>query len=104
MNSYRRLRNLLWRASMKGLSRRHHITRYHIYNGSQSIAFKPPRRNGRVLSVSHSERLAHLIGLKPSKLVQANYPKFNFVSLLFGNGSFDYVLSDQVLEHIESNP
>lgn len=104
MNIYRQLRNLAWRASMKGLSRGPHITRYYMYDRLQSIGSKLPSKNGRVLSVSHSENLADLVGLEPSEIVSANYPEHNFLSLPFENESFDYVLSDQVLEHIEGNP
>lgn len=104
MNIYRRLRNLAWRASMKGLSRGPHITRYYMYDRLQSIGSKLPRKSGRVLSISRSENLADLIGLEPNEIVSANYPEHNFLSLAFEDESFDYVLSDQVLEHIEGNP
>jgi SAM-dependent methyltransferase len=104
MNIYRKLRNLAWRASMKGLSRGPHITRYYMYDRLKSIGSKLPSKNGRVLSISHSENLAELVGLEPSEIVSANYPEHNFLSLPFENESFDYVLSDQVLEHIEGNP
>lgn len=104
MNFYRRLRNLVWRASMKGLSRGPHITRYFMYERLQSIGSKLPSNTSRVLSVSHSENLAELVGLNVSEIVSANYPEHNFLSLPFENESFDYVLSDQVLEHVEGNP
>lgn len=104
MNIYRKLRNLAWRASMKGLSRGPNITRYYMYDRLQSIGTKLPIKKGRVLSVSHSENLADLVSLEPSEIVSANYPEHNFLSLPFENESFDYVLSDQVLEHIEGSP
>ena len=89
---------------MIGLSRGPHITRYYMYDRLHSIASKLPSKNGRVLSISHSEKLANLVALEPSEIVSANYPEHNILSLDFENDSFDYVLSDQVLEHIEGNP
>lgn len=56
------------------------------------------------VSISHSENLADLVGLQASEIVSADYPEHNFLSLAFNDESFDYILSDQVLEHIEGNP
>jgi len=104
MNIYRKIRKIAWRASMKGLARGPHITRYYMYDRLRSISSKLPNKNGRVLSISHSENLADLVGLEPSEIVSADYPEHNLLSLAFENESFDYVLSNQVLEHIEGNP
>ena len=104
MNIYRKIRKIAWRASMKGLARGPHITRYYMYDRLRSISSKLPNKNGRVLSISHSENLADLVGLEPSESVSADYPEHNLLSLAFENESFDYVLSNQVLEHIEGNP
>lgn len=104
MNAYRRLRNLIWRASMVGLERGPHITRYRMYDRLRSLKPKLPNKNGRVLSISHSANLVDLLGLQPSEVVPADYPEHNLLSLGFADSSFDYVLSDQVLEHVEGNP
>ena len=102
--SYRKIRQLAWRASMTGLARGPHITRYYMYNRLQSIAPQIAKDGGRVLSISHSENLVALLGLRPTEIVSANYPEHNVLSLQFPDSSFDYVLSDQVLEHIEGDP
>lgn len=104
MNIYRKLRGWAWRASMKGLTLGPHITRYFMYKRLHSVGAKLPHRGGRVLSISHSVNLADLIGLQPSEVITANYPEHNFLSLGFPDASFDYVLSDQVLEHVEGDP
>ena len=104
MNIYRTLRNFVWRASMYGLPRGPRITRNFMYDRLHSIGPKLPNKYGRVLSISHSANLADLVGLKPSEVVSADYPEHNMLALSFPDASFDYVLSDQVLEHIEGNP
>jgi SAM-dependent methyltransferase len=104
MNIYRKLREWAWLGSMVGLARGPHITRYAMYDRLQSIAHKLPNKGGRVLSISHSDNLASLVGLQPSEIVSANYPEHNFICLNFPDESFDYVVSDQVLEHVEGDP
>ena len=104
MNICRKLRETAWRASTQGLARGPHITRYFMYERLRSVAASLPSRTGPVLSISHSEHLAELMGLEPTELVAANYPEHNILSLSFPADSFAFVLSDQVLEHIEGNP
>jgi len=104
MNVYKKLRNLAWRASMVGLPRGSHLTRYYMYGRLQSIGPKLPIKNGRVLSISQSAILAELVGLEPSEVVPADYPEQNVLALDFESESFDCVVSDQVLEHVEGNP
>ena len=83
MNPYRQLRYWAWNISMLGLARGPHITRYFMYERLQSIGPKLASRGGRVLSVSHSENLADLVGLEPSEIIAANYPETSFLSLPF---------------------
>jgi len=104
MSIYRKLRRLAWRASMKGLVRGPHITRYYMFERLQEIGRTLPNRNGRVLSINHSANLIGLVGLKTSDIVAADYPQQNILALGFADDSFDYVVSDQVLEHVEGDP
>jgi len=100
----RKLRATLWRLSTKGLPRGPHITRYAMYKRLAEIGSALPIREGRVLSISHSKSLCDVLGLHPTEVVEANYPDYNMLSLGFPNDSFDFVLSDQVLEHVEGDP
>lgn len=99
-----KIRQFAWQASMTGLHRGPHITRYYMYNCLQKLGQDLQLRPGRVLSVSHSDKLASLLGIEANEMVSADYPEHNFLSLNFPDSSFDYVISDQVLEHVEGDP
>lgn len=99
-----RIRRVLWRLSMLGLPRGPHITRFSMYAHLAKIGLHLPRRSGKILSVSHSANLADVMGLQATEIVQADYPEYSMLSLPFPDESFDFVLSDQVLEHVEGNP
>jgi SAM-dependent methyltransferase len=99
-----KLKCFLWRCSIRGLAKGPHITRYVMYTRLAELGKDLPRKTGRVLSVSHSSNLAGLMGIQPSEIVEASYPDENILGLTFPDESFDFVLSDQVFEHIEGNP
>jgi SAM-dependent methyltransferase len=104
MIQYRNLLNFLGSASVIGLACGPHITRYSMYSRLRSLGSILPHRKGRTLSISHSENLDNLLGLESSEIVLADYPDHDLIALNFPDGAFDYVLSDQVLEHVEGNP
>ena len=64
----------------------------------------PYVRHGRILSISHSTRLGTEIGLDMRGAVESNYPEERITEIPHEDESFDYVLSDQVLEHVEGDP
>ena len=104
MNLYRKLRNIAWRASMKGLPRGPHLSRYFMYKRLGEVGMTLPNRSGRVLSISRSQNICEIMHLTPSEIVPADYPEHNMLSLKFPDNSFDFVISDQVLEHVEGAP
>jgi len=104
MNLSRDIRKVAWQASMAGFPRGPHITRYYMYNHLEKLGRKLQFNAGRTLSVSHSDRLATVLGIEASEVVLADYPEHNLLSLNFPDSSFDYLLSDQVLEHVEGDP
>jgi SAM-dependent methyltransferase len=91
------------KASMAGLRRGPHITRFSMYRRLATIV-PPPESGARILSISHSTALCGVLGFGDAELVEANYPEVNFLSLPYRDGEFDYVVSDQVLEHVQGNP
>jgi SAM-dependent methyltransferase len=58
----------------------------------------------RVLSISHSERLAKLLGFTDDQITDVAYPEHSIFDLPFEDETFDAVVSDQVLEHLEGDP
>jgi len=93
----------LIRLLMKGFTRGPHITRYYMYE-RLSYFKQSPCIDARVLTISHSNVLGSILGLDKCKITDANYPKYNILQLPFGDKTFDYVVSDQVLEHVEGDP
>lgn len=66
----------------------------------QSIGRGLPVRSGRALAVSHSRNLCDLVGFE-GEVIEADYPEHDLLNLAFENASFDLVVADQVLEHVE---
>ena len=88
------------------LSQGVHVTRYYMYRELAAVLQDGKNGKGKkVLSISHSMRLVHLLGLKEALIIEANYPEHDATNLsMFSDGEFDYIVSDQVLEHVEGNP
>jgi len=89
---------------MKGLKRGPHITRYAMYQRLSTIGKTFLNKNGSVLSISKSASICDILELSPKEITEVNYPDQNVLSLNFNDNSFDYVVSDQVLEHVEGDP
>jgi len=104
MRILQKVRELVWRLSMRGLRRGPRITRYFMYERLRAVGTLLPHRTGCVLAISHSANLCGLLSLKPTAVVEANYPEHSILHLDYPDASFDHVLSDQVLEHVEGSP
>ena len=57
-----------------------------------------------MLSISSSVDLCRILGLADLEVTEVNDPEFNILSLPFQEKSFDYVVSNQVLDHVEGDP
>ena len=91
------------KGSMIGIRRGPHITRYYMYK-HLAKRFPGVGVEARVLSISGSVGLCDVLGLGAAAIVEANYPDANLLALPYADGEFDYVVSDQVIEHVEGNP
>lgn len=82
-----------------------HVTRYSMYNALKNCLaeFDSPSRTA--LAISSSRLFGEgVLGLRQTQYTEANYPEYNILNLSFEDASFDFCMSDQVLEHIEGDP
>jgi len=63
--------------------------------------FKNPMR-GKILGISGIRNFYPLIDMKNSELIETQYPEIDAQNLPFPNDTFDFVISDQVIEHLEN--
>jgi SAM-dependent methyltransferase len=64
----------------------------------------PNNRTTQVLSVSRSVALCDVLGLGGATITRADFPTFDLRCLAFDDDSFDALVADQVLEHVEADP
>ncbi len=93
-----------WQATMVGLPRGSHLTRYAMYRRLAEVGPNMPRRRGDALCISHSTHLLPMLGIDATSVTEANYPEVKINKLPHADEQFDFVMSDQVLEHIEGDP
>ena len=79
-----------------------HLTRYYMYKqikqcleGNNLLPL-----NGKILGISNIESFRPLIS-KKAKVIDTKYPEVDMQHLPYDSNSFDYVISDQVIEHLE---
>ena len=75
-----------------------HLTRYSMYKHIHNVF--PEGIYGKVLGVSGVDNFKPIINDKKS-IVKANFPKVDMQKLPYKSSSFDCVISDQVIEHLE---
>lgn len=93
---------VIWRGLGAGAPTGPHVTRYSMY---QKLArFKSEgAQNERVLSISGSADLCRILGFADPNIVDTAYPDVSLLDLPFEDNSFDALVSDQVLEHVEGD-
>lgn len=79
------------------------FSRYAMYESIKK-AFPSEYKKGDALSISHSKNLLELVGFENSLITERNYPEESIFDIQSDDESYDIVVSDQVLEHIEGNP
>ena len=75
-----------------------HMTRYYMYKKIRDY-FRQPMK-GKILGISGIEYFLPLIS-KDSDIFEAHYPEVDMQNLPYEDNSFDDVISDQVIEHLE---
>jgi SAM-dependent methyltransferase len=76
------------------------LTRYSMYK--QIEQGLPGPISGKVLSISGLEGMRHLLDEARCEVTDASYPEVDIHHLPYPDETFDWVISDQVLEHIEN--
>jgi len=77
-----------------------HITREVLYDKIKEF-FKTPR-SGKVLAISGAGAIWDMFDKANSELVEVKFPDTDIQNLPYSDNEFDYIISDQVLEHIEN--
>ncbi|MFC1486248.1 class I SAM-dependent methyltransferase [Thermoproteota archaeon] len=57
---------------------------------------------GKILGISGITNFYPMIDMKNSELIEEEYPSIDMQNLSFKNDEFDFVLSDQVVEHLQN--
>jgi SAM-dependent methyltransferase len=94
----------LFYCSSLGFVCKHPFIRHTMYKRLGELAHDFKFHTGDVLTISYSANLVDVLELENCTLAAANYPETSMFALPYESDSFDFVLSDQVLEHLEGNP
>lgn len=78
------------------------LTRYTMYKRISETIPPTHRIKGRVLSISELGDLSFVVDLDASEVIETRYPAVDMQALPFADASFDAVISDQVIEHLEN--
>ena len=94
-----------FRLTTIGMETGFHMVRYRMYERIDEIMSQIPQVGNEVLNISQSDELVRCIGRVNLRVTRADYPNSNILALEeLQDNSFDYVVSDQVFEHIEGSP
>jgi SAM-dependent methyltransferase len=83
---------------------RWHITRVAMYRALERLFAEEDLPEKTCLCVSQSQALAEILGLSSAEKVITSYPHVDMLALPYADSSFDFVISDQVLEHMNGDP
>jgi len=75
-----------------------HLTRFYMYMKIKEYFNKP--LDGKILGISGIDNFRPLFSPN-AEVVDAYYPDVDIQNLPYEDNSFDFVISDQVIEHIE---
>lgn len=76
-----------------------HLTRYYMYKKLRDF-FKEPM-DGKILGISGIKNFRSLIS-DNADILDVQYPEVDMQNLPYKDNSFDLVISDQVIEHLEN--
>lgn len=88
----------------RSAKRRWHITRLYMYTKLENNLLALDDEGKTCLSIAHSGDFAKILGLNKVQVTEANFPEHDMRKLEFADDQFDFVVADQVLEHVEGDP
>lgn len=83
---------------------RTHITRVSMHHALRNLIVDEDDDEKTCLCISQSHPLADVIGAAKAQRTITSFPDVNMLALPYEDNSFDFVVSDQVLEHVEGDP
>lgn len=80
-----------------------HLTRYYMYENIKKVLIKNScfPIQGNVLGISGINSFYKMIDMKKSEMTETEYPNLDMQNLPYSDDRFDFVISDQVVEHLE---
>lgn len=83
-----------------------HLTRLGMYHQLRDkLGSREDTTKRRTLAISRSAKLANVLGLGATEIVETDFPETDILNLhQYEDQSFDFVVSDMVLEHVGGNP
>ena len=83
---------------------RWHITRVAMYRALENRLRHLDSSSRRCLCISQSRPLARVLGLGKCAMTVTSFPDVDILALPYADGEFDFVIADQVLEHVAGDP
>ena len=84
--------------------KRWHISRFAMYKALEGALAGEDSIDRVVLSISRSSRLAAILGLHAARVEGASYPDYDIAALDKPDAAYDFLVADQVLEHVAGGP
>lgn len=77
-----------------------HITREILYKKLKEFFVTP--RYGKVLAISGAGEIWNMFDKSKSKLTEVKFPDIDIQNLPYSDNTFDFIISDQILEHVKN--
>jgi SAM-dependent methyltransferase len=71
-----------------------------MYRKLENLLAAYDSSDARGLSISRSLPLAHVLGFTKASITEINFPEYDLARLPFDSNTFDFCVSDFVLEHL----
>jgi SAM-dependent methyltransferase len=81
-----------------------HLTRFLQYKSLRNWYQTVESKGHKVASISGSLALCGFMGIEDQQIKRLDYPEFDLLALPFADKTFDMLVADQVLEHVEGMP